>query len=199
LRSQSVTSNIGRGGRRYLPFVFTEHGALMAANVLNCERAIEMRAAPWAAREKPPASLPDWAFVRLRSIFASHIGPTVRLDELEARIGEQPRRSCSLTSRRPWYSSQAVQRMPNSQPSDPSSPRSASSWRRPLPTATRSGSRRRMRNPRSTARRLQPNRRFRAMDCRRSSYRLQATCYALRALFWHSPHSSSLGMNHRLR
>jgi len=46
-------------GRRYLPFAFTEHGTLMAANVLNSERAIEMRAAPWAAREKPAASLPD--------------------------------------------------------------------------------------------------------------------------------------------
>src|SRR5271165_5011075 len=31
LRSQIATSNGGRGGRRYLPFVFTEHGAIMAA------------------------------------------------------------------------------------------------------------------------------------------------------------------------
>lgn len=29
----------GRGGRRYLPNVFTEHGAIMAANVLNSQRA----------------------------------------------------------------------------------------------------------------------------------------------------------------
>src|ERR1019366_1723893 len=35
LRSQIVISKPGRGGRRYLPFVFTEHGALMAATVLN--------------------------------------------------------------------------------------------------------------------------------------------------------------------
>ena len=34
LRSQIVTSNEGRGGRRYLPYAFTEHGALMLANVL---------------------------------------------------------------------------------------------------------------------------------------------------------------------
>ena len=35
LRSQFATSNgpIGRGGRRYLPYAFTEHGSLMAANV----------------------------------------------------------------------------------------------------------------------------------------------------------------------
>ena len=41
LRSQSATSK-GRGGRRYPPYVFTEHGALMAANVLNSPQAIDM-------------------------------------------------------------------------------------------------------------------------------------------------------------
>ncbi len=41
LRSQFVTSKIGRGGRRYLPYVFTEHGALMLGNILNSETAIE--------------------------------------------------------------------------------------------------------------------------------------------------------------
>ena len=40
LRSQSVISK-GRGGRRFIPYAFTEHGALMAANVLNSERAVE--------------------------------------------------------------------------------------------------------------------------------------------------------------
>jgi ORF6N domain-containing protein len=38
LRSQIVTSNTGRGGRRYLPYAFTEHGALQAANVLRSPR-----------------------------------------------------------------------------------------------------------------------------------------------------------------
>src|SRR6185436_4822382 len=41
LRSQTVISK-GRGGRRYLPHAFTEHGALMAANVLHSEPAVEM-------------------------------------------------------------------------------------------------------------------------------------------------------------
>src|ERR1700677_1939428 len=41
LRFQSGTSNKGRGGRRYLPYAFTEHGALMLANVLNSERAAQ--------------------------------------------------------------------------------------------------------------------------------------------------------------
>ena len=35
LRSQIVTSKTVRGGRRYLPCVFTEHGAIMAATILN--------------------------------------------------------------------------------------------------------------------------------------------------------------------
>ena len=42
LRLQIATSNEGRGGRRYLPYAFTEHGAIMAATVLNSKRAIEM-------------------------------------------------------------------------------------------------------------------------------------------------------------
>jgi hypothetical protein len=42
LRSQFATSNKGRGGRRFLPYVFTEHGAIMAATVLNSEQAVAM-------------------------------------------------------------------------------------------------------------------------------------------------------------
>ncbi len=42
LRSQIVTSKIGRGGRRYLPSVFTEHGVLMLSSVLNSPRAIQV-------------------------------------------------------------------------------------------------------------------------------------------------------------
>ena len=42
LRSQNATSNKGRGGRRYMPYVFTEHGALQAANVLRSEKADAM-------------------------------------------------------------------------------------------------------------------------------------------------------------
>ena len=42
LMSQIATSNKGRGGRRKLPFVLTEHGVVMAANVLNSPRAVTM-------------------------------------------------------------------------------------------------------------------------------------------------------------
>lgn len=41
LRSQSATSK-GRGGDQYLPWAFTEHGAIQAANVLNSDIAIKM-------------------------------------------------------------------------------------------------------------------------------------------------------------
>jgi hypothetical protein len=42
LRSQSVTSNDGRGGTRYMPFCFTEQGVTMLSCVLNSERAIHV-------------------------------------------------------------------------------------------------------------------------------------------------------------
>ena len=42
LRSQFVISKSGRGGRRYAPFAFTEHGILMLSSVLNSSRAIKI-------------------------------------------------------------------------------------------------------------------------------------------------------------
>ncbi len=46
-RSQIATLNAGRGEhRKYLPWVFTEHGALMAASVLNSPRAVQPPAVP---------------------------------------------------------------------------------------------------------------------------------------------------------
>ena len=41
LRSQIATSKRGKGGRRYLPYVFPEHGAVMLANVLNSPAAVQ--------------------------------------------------------------------------------------------------------------------------------------------------------------
>jgi hypothetical protein len=76
LRSQFATSNTGRGGRRSPPFAYTEHGALMAANVLNSREAIQMSV--FIVR----------AFVRLRSIYAMRIELTRRLDELDTRVSE---------------------------------------------------------------------------------------------------------------
>jgi len=42
LTSQIAMSKIGRGGRRTLPYAFTEHGAVMAANILHSDKAIQM-------------------------------------------------------------------------------------------------------------------------------------------------------------
>lgn len=77
LRSQFATSNSGSGGRRYPPHVFTEHGAIMAANVLSSERAVNM------------SILVVRAFLRLRRILASHTELSRKLDELEKRYDSQ--------------------------------------------------------------------------------------------------------------
>lgn len=60
LRSQIATSRSTHGGRRYSPLVFTEHGAIMAANVLNSPRAVEVGV--YVVR----------AFVKLRQYMANH-------------------------------------------------------------------------------------------------------------------------------
>ena len=45
LRSQFVTSKKGRGGRRYLPFAFTEHGVIMLSSILNSKIATQVNIA----------------------------------------------------------------------------------------------------------------------------------------------------------
>ena len=72
LRSQNATSK--RGGRRYLPYAFTEHGAIMAATVLNSERAVEMSV--FVVR----------AFVRLREMLSTNQQLAGKIDELERRL-----------------------------------------------------------------------------------------------------------------
>ena len=74
LRSQNAPSKDGRGGRRYLPYAFTEHGAIMAATVLNSERAVEMSI--FVVR----------AFVRLREMVSNNQHIVAKLDELENRL-----------------------------------------------------------------------------------------------------------------
>ncbi len=46
LRCQFGTSNEGRGGMRYFPYAFTEHGAFMAANFLNSPKSLLMLSLP---------------------------------------------------------------------------------------------------------------------------------------------------------
>jgi len=78
LRSQSVISRArpGHGGRRYAPYAFTEHGALMAATILNSPRAVEMSI--YVVR----------AFVRLRELITANRALARKLEELERRLDD---------------------------------------------------------------------------------------------------------------
>ena len=74
LRSQFVTSNAERGGRRYLPYAFTEQGVAMLSSVLKSGRAIAVNIQIMRA------------FVRMRELLASNTELANRLEELEARL-----------------------------------------------------------------------------------------------------------------
>ena len=76
LRSQIATSSPAPawGGRRHAPFVFTEHGALMACTVLNSARAVEVSV--FVVR----------AFVQLREMSTGHEELSRMLRDLETRI-----------------------------------------------------------------------------------------------------------------
>lgn len=73
LRSQSATST-SHGGRRKLPWVFTEHGAIMLASVLHSDIAVQ--ASVRVVR----------AFVRLREMVAANAQLAQKLEELERRL-----------------------------------------------------------------------------------------------------------------
>jgi ORF6N domain len=76
LRLQFATSNTARGGRRSLPYAFTEHGAIMAATVLNSDRAVEMSV--FVVR----------AFVRLRVMLATNKELADKIEELEKHLAK---------------------------------------------------------------------------------------------------------------
>lgn len=77
LRCQIGTSKNGRGGRRYLPYVFTEQGVAMLSSVLNSERAILVNVEIMRA------------FVKLRQMLASNSELSRRLDKLESKYDKQ--------------------------------------------------------------------------------------------------------------
>ena len=83
LRSQIVTSK-GRGGRRYLPHAFTQHGAIMAANVLNSKQAVQMSV--FVVR----------AFVKLREVLATNKQLADKLTELEGKVGTHDKAIISI-------------------------------------------------------------------------------------------------------
>jgi hypothetical protein len=72
--SREVAPRTGRGGRRYLPYAFTEHGAVMAATVLNSQRAVEVSV--FVVR----------AFVRMRRMLADQRQFALKLAEVESKL-----------------------------------------------------------------------------------------------------------------
>jgi hypothetical protein len=75
LRSQIATSNDGRGGRRYTPYVFTEQGVAMLSGVLRSDRAVTVNIEIMRA------------FVELRRLAGSFQELQKRLDQMELDIG----------------------------------------------------------------------------------------------------------------
>ena len=71
LRSQTVTSSSGHGGRRHLPYAFTEHGVAMLSSVLASKRAVALNI------------LIIRAFVRLREYLATHKDLARKMEDIE--------------------------------------------------------------------------------------------------------------------
>jgi hypothetical protein len=72
-----ISKPSGRGGRRYLPYVFTQEGVAMLSSVLNSDRAIQVNVAIMRA------------FVQLRVMLTSHKDLARKLDTLENKYDEQ--------------------------------------------------------------------------------------------------------------
>ena len=77
LRFQTGTSNVGRGGRRYLPYVFTEQGVAMLSSVLRSERAVQVNIAIMRA------------FVSLRGLLTQDSDLARRILHLEEKYDRQ--------------------------------------------------------------------------------------------------------------
>jgi hypothetical protein len=74
LTSQIAMSNVGRGGRRTRPYVFTEQGVAMLSSVLNSERAVQVNIAIMRA------------FVKLREVIATHKELAHKIADLERKF-----------------------------------------------------------------------------------------------------------------
>jgi hypothetical protein len=77
LRSQIVTSNVRRGGRRTMPYAFTEQGVAMLSSVLHGPRAVRVNIEIMRV------------FVRVRRLLASNVELAGRLEALETRYDTQ--------------------------------------------------------------------------------------------------------------
>ena len=79
LKSHFTTSSSGWGGRRKLPYVFTEHGVAMLSSVLNSRQAVQMNV------------LIIRAFVKLREMLATHKELAQKIDDIERQQKEHGR------------------------------------------------------------------------------------------------------------
>lgn len=77
LRSQIVISKKGKGGRRYMPFAFTEQGVAMLSSVLNSERAIFVNIQIMRT------------FIKLRELFVTHKDLQRKIEEMEKKYDQQ--------------------------------------------------------------------------------------------------------------
>jgi hypothetical protein len=77
LISQNAISKPERGGRRTLPYVFTEHGAVMAANILKSPLAVQM------------SVIVVRAFIKMKEMLASHKDLERKLAALETKYDKQ--------------------------------------------------------------------------------------------------------------
>jgi phage regulator Rha-like protein len=85
LRSQFATLKTGRGQhRKYMPFAFTEHGALMLGNVLKSDRAVEV------------SLMVVRTFVHLRELVSSNKELSQKLDQLERKVAGHDRAIAEL-------------------------------------------------------------------------------------------------------
>jgi len=76
LRSQFATSKKNRGGRRYAPLAFTEHGVLMLSSVLNSERAIQVNIQIMRIYSK------------LKGMIMDHKDILLKLERLEGKVSK---------------------------------------------------------------------------------------------------------------
>ena len=80
LTSQIVMSNKGRGGRRHLPYVFTEQGVAMLSSVLNSNRAVDVNIQIMRV------------FTKLREMMTSHKDLARKIEDLERKFGEHDKK-----------------------------------------------------------------------------------------------------------
>jgi hypothetical protein len=84
LKSHFATSSSGWGGRRKLPYAFTEHGAIMAASVLSSPRAVEVSV--FIVR----------AFIKLRQTLAGTKELARQLEHLERKLAQHDRQILNI-------------------------------------------------------------------------------------------------------